>query len=168
MIRRYVRSGRPDVLRDAELLAGAVADIHSGTATEASAMAGYQTTRDALAGRLFGTVETIASFSWTIRKLRRLLLEASSAMSEQARLCRALISTTSPGQQSWRAEAWMPTGSSSDQSCPVVVARLTESVHEDTMSQTAVAHRERVLPELREHRPHNACTREDDVGPLGL
>jgi hypothetical protein len=39
--------------------------------------------RDALAGRLFGTVETIASFTWTIPQLRRLLLEASSAMSEQ-------------------------------------------------------------------------------------
>jgi flavin-dependent dehydrogenase len=75
--------GITDALRDAELLDSAVADIHSGTATEATALAGYQRTRDALAGRLFGTVETIASFTWTVPQLRRLLLEASSAMSEQ-------------------------------------------------------------------------------------
>ncbi|MGH8838964.1 MAG: NAD(P)/FAD-dependent oxidoreductase [Jiangellaceae bacterium] len=75
--------GITDALRDAELLAGAVGEIHGGTATEATALAGYQETRDVLAGRLFGTVETIASFIWTIPELRRLLLEASSAMSEQ-------------------------------------------------------------------------------------
>jgi flavin-dependent dehydrogenase len=75
--------GITDALRDAELLADAISDMHSGTATEATALAGYQTTRDALASRLFGTVETISSFSWTIPQLRRLLLEASSAMSEQ-------------------------------------------------------------------------------------
>jgi flavin-dependent dehydrogenase len=75
--------GITDALRDAELLADAITDMHSGTATEASALAGYQKRRDALAGRLFGTVETIASFTWTVPQLRRLLLEASSAMSEQ-------------------------------------------------------------------------------------
>ncbi|HJU96738.1 MAG TPA: NAD(P)/FAD-dependent oxidoreductase [Jiangellaceae bacterium] len=75
--------GITDALRDAELLAGAVGDLHSGTATEATASDGYQKTRDALAGRLFGTVDTIASFTWTVPELRRLLLEASSAMSEQ-------------------------------------------------------------------------------------
>ena len=75
--------GITDALRDAELLADAISDIHSGTATEAAALAGYQKTRDALAGGLFGTVETIASFTWTVPQLRRLLLEASSAMSEQ-------------------------------------------------------------------------------------
>jgi flavin-dependent dehydrogenase len=75
--------GITDALRDAELLDVAVGEIHSGTATEATALAGYQKTRDALAGRLFGTVETIASFTWTIPELQRLLLEASSAMSEQ-------------------------------------------------------------------------------------
>jgi flavin-dependent dehydrogenase len=75
--------GITDALRDAQLLADAVADRHNGTTTEATALAGYQTTRDALADRLFGTVETIASYTWTIPQLRRLLLEASSAMSEQ-------------------------------------------------------------------------------------
>jgi flavin-dependent dehydrogenase len=75
--------GITDALRDAELLADAVGEIHGGTATPASALAGYQETRDVLARRLFGTVEVIASFTWNIRELRRLLLEASSAMSEQ-------------------------------------------------------------------------------------
>jgi flavin-dependent dehydrogenase len=75
--------GITDALRDAQLLAHAVADMHNGTTTEATALAGYQTTRDAFADRLFGTVETIASYTWTIPQLRRLLLEASSAMSEQ-------------------------------------------------------------------------------------
>ena len=75
--------GITDALRDAELLADAVADIHGGTASEAEALAGYQTTRDALVRRLFSAVEEIASHAWTIPQLRRLLLEASSAMSGQ-------------------------------------------------------------------------------------
>ena len=36
------------------------------------------------------------------------------------------------------------------------------------MAQTAVADRQRVLPELAEHRPHDARTGENDVGALGL
>ena len=36
------------------------------------------------------------------------------------------------------------------------------------MAQTAIADRERVLSELAQHRPHDARTREDDVGALGL
>ncbi len=75
--------GITDALRDAELLAEAAGEIHGGTATEATALAGYQTARDELGGRLFDTVEAIASFAWTVPELRRLLLEASSAMSEQ-------------------------------------------------------------------------------------
>jgi flavin-dependent dehydrogenase len=75
--------GITDALRDAELLADAVAEIHSGASTEAAALSEYQTTRNALASRLFGTVETISSFAWTVPQLQRLLLEASSAMSEQ-------------------------------------------------------------------------------------
>jgi flavin-dependent dehydrogenase len=75
--------GITDALRDAELLADAVGEIHSGASAEETALAGYQQTRDALASRLFGTVDAIASFNWTVPQLRRLLLEASSAMSEQ-------------------------------------------------------------------------------------
>jgi flavin-dependent dehydrogenase len=82
--------GITDALRDAELVAGAVAEIHSGTASEAAALAGYQTMRDALVRRLFGAVEEIATHAWTIPQLRRLLLEASSAMSEQVEALQSL------------------------------------------------------------------------------
>jgi flavin-dependent dehydrogenase len=82
--------GITDALRDAELLSAAIGDIHDGIATEATALAGYQKTRDALTGRLFGAVETIASHSWTMPELRRLLLEASSAMSEQVEALQSL------------------------------------------------------------------------------
>jgi flavin-dependent dehydrogenase len=75
--------GITDALRDAALLDIAISDTYRGTASEGTALAEYQKTRDALAGTLFGTVEMIASHSWTIHDLRRLLLEASSAMSEQ-------------------------------------------------------------------------------------
>jgi flavin-dependent dehydrogenase len=75
--------GITDALRDAELLADTVFEIHSGASTEAAALTGYQQTRDALARRLFGTVDAIASLTWTVPQVRRLLLEASSAMSEQ-------------------------------------------------------------------------------------
>jgi flavin-dependent dehydrogenase len=82
--------GITDALRDAELLDAAIGDIHDGIAIEATALAGYQKSRDALTGRLFGAVETIASHSWTVPELRRLLLEASSAMSEQVEALQSL------------------------------------------------------------------------------
>jgi hypothetical protein len=58
MIWRYVRSSRPDALRTPSSYQVRVGDIHSGTATEATALARYHTTRDTLADRLFRTVET--------------------------------------------------------------------------------------------------------------
>jgi hypothetical protein len=65
-----------------------VADVHGGAATEAVAMARYQRARDALSARLYAAVETIATYSWTMPRLRRLLLEASSAMTEQLEVMR--------------------------------------------------------------------------------
>jgi flavin-dependent dehydrogenase len=75
--------GMTDAFRDAELLARAVTSVFDGTTTETEAMAGYQATRDALATRLFDVVERIGAYEWTMPELRQLLLEASSAMSEQ-------------------------------------------------------------------------------------
>ena len=75
--------GITDAFRDAELLASAVRDIRDGAASEASALACYQAKRDRMADPLFAVVESIASFRWTTATLRRLLLEASSAMTEQ-------------------------------------------------------------------------------------
>ncbi|HEX2362363.1 MAG TPA: NAD(P)/FAD-dependent oxidoreductase [Jiangellaceae bacterium] len=75
--------GITDAFRDADLLAGAVRKIRTGSLSEAEALDDYQATRDRMAGPLFGVVEPIASFGWTTTTLRRLLLEASSAMTEQ-------------------------------------------------------------------------------------
>lgn len=75
--------GITDAFRDAELLASAVRDIRDGSAEETAALVGYQATRDRIADRLFGVVESIASYRWTTATLRRLLLDASSAMTEQ-------------------------------------------------------------------------------------
>ena len=75
--------GITDAFRDAELLARAVTSIRDGTATESAAMEGYWTARDTLAGRLFDAVEHVGSYEWTMAELRGLLLDVSSAMSEQ-------------------------------------------------------------------------------------
>lgn len=75
--------GITDALRDAELLARAVAQVHAGAVSEPAALAGYQRARDRMAGRLFSVIDTIGSYAWTMPELRPLLLEATSAMSEQ-------------------------------------------------------------------------------------
>ena len=75
--------GITDAFRAAELLAGAVVDMHGGAATETSALAGYQRARDTLNARLYAAVEVIASYEWTMPQLKQLLREASSAMTEQ-------------------------------------------------------------------------------------
>ncbi|WP_277208159.1 NAD(P)/FAD-dependent oxidoreductase [Isoptericola croceus] len=75
--------GMTDALRDAELLARAVRQIHAGSLPELAALAAYQQSRDRMAGRLFGVVDAIGSYAWTMDGLRPLLREAASAMSEQ-------------------------------------------------------------------------------------
>ena len=82
--------GITDAFRDAELLASAVRDIRDGSADETAALVGYQATRDRIADRLFGVVESIASYRWTTATLRRLLLDASSAMTEQVEAIQGL------------------------------------------------------------------------------
>jgi flavin-dependent dehydrogenase len=82
--------GLTDAMRDAELLARAVQQIHGGTATEATALAAYQRARDTMAARLFGVVDSIGSYSWTMDELRPLLLEATSAMTEQVEVMQRL------------------------------------------------------------------------------
>ncbi len=75
--------GITDAFRDAELLTAAVRELSAGSASEAVALAGYQVRRDEIAGPLFRVVESIASYGWTDAAVRQLLLEASSAMTEQ-------------------------------------------------------------------------------------
>ncbi len=75
--------GITDAFREAELLAGAVMDMYGGAATDATALGAYQRIRDTLSARLYAAVEAIASYEWSMPELKQLLLEASSAMTEQ-------------------------------------------------------------------------------------
>ena len=88
--------GITDALREAELLASAVVAIHRGTMSESAALAGYQRTRDALSARLYAAVEAIASYEWTMPRLKQPLLEASSAMTEQTAILQRLDRDQTP------------------------------------------------------------------------
>jgi flavin-dependent dehydrogenase len=74
--------GMTDAFRDAELLSRAVAAIARGE-EERAALLGYERERDRLAGPLFGPVDGLASYDWNLTAVRRLLLELSSAMSDE-------------------------------------------------------------------------------------
>jgi flavin-dependent dehydrogenase len=82
--------GMTDALRDAELLAQAILDAHSGVLPEAVALARYQATRDRLARRLFEATEAVASYDWDLVRIRSLLRDVSSAMSDEVDHLRAL------------------------------------------------------------------------------
>jgi 2-polyprenyl-6-methoxyphenol hydroxylase-like FAD-dependent oxidoreductase len=75
--------GMTDALRDAELLANAIVESASGARPEADALAAYQRQRDALAERVFQATDRIAAYDWDLVRLRRLLLELSSAMTDE-------------------------------------------------------------------------------------
>ena len=74
--------GLTDALRDAELLAGAILDVLRGIEEEV-AMAGYQTTRDALSADLFDVTEVIAGHQWTDAEISDLLIRLSRSMSAE-------------------------------------------------------------------------------------
>src|SRR5436305_9517990 len=73
--------GMTDALRDAELVARALADIHAG-AEEADALDEYQATRDALAVPMFEIIDQIASHDWSDAAIRDLLLRLAAAMKD--------------------------------------------------------------------------------------
>lgn len=77
--------GITDALRDAELLARAVARTGPGTDPMAG-LAGFARERDRVLGRLFGPVDRAARYDWDVPQLRRHLLELSSAMTEEVEL----------------------------------------------------------------------------------
>ena len=81
--------GMTDALRDAELLARALAAVFDG-ADETDALAGYQATRDALSLPLFEVIDTIASHQWTNAEIGDLLLRLSSSMAEEVELLAGL------------------------------------------------------------------------------
>ena len=78
--------GMTDAMRDAELLADALAGTAEGTMSEPSALAAYQQQRDELSSQLFGVSNRIAAYDWDLAGLRRLLREVSSAMSDEVAL----------------------------------------------------------------------------------
>jgi flavin-dependent dehydrogenase len=75
--------GITDALRDAELLADEVLEALAGLTPEAVALARYQATRDRLSSRLFDATERVASYSWDLHDVRRLLRQVSAAMNDE-------------------------------------------------------------------------------------
>jgi len=70
--------GITDAFRDAELLARAIAGIHS--------LEHYQTTRDAVSRPVFDVTERIAAYDWNMDEIRLHLREVSRAMKPELRL----------------------------------------------------------------------------------
>jgi len=82
--------GLTDALRDAELLARAITAVLVNGADERDALAGYQTTRDALSTALFDLTDRIAGHRWTDAEIPDLLLKLSAAMSDEIETLAAL------------------------------------------------------------------------------
>jgi 2-polyprenyl-6-methoxyphenol hydroxylase-like FAD-dependent oxidoreductase len=82
--------GMTDALRDAELLANAVVEAASGARAESLALAAYQGQRDTLSRRLFEATDEIAGYAWDMTRIRRLLREVSSAMTDEVEALQAL------------------------------------------------------------------------------
>lgn len=87
--------GLTDALRDAELLARAIAAVANG-ADEAGALAGYQRTRDALSAELFEVTELIAAHRWTADEIPDLLLGLNAAMNDEVAVLAALGGPPTP------------------------------------------------------------------------
>jgi flavin-dependent dehydrogenase len=82
--------GLTNALRDAELLARAVASSHAGTQSRIDALVDYQETRDRLSMPIFDTVDTIAAHRWTVDEIPDLLLQLSAAMADEVEALDAL------------------------------------------------------------------------------
>jgi 2-polyprenyl-6-methoxyphenol hydroxylase-like FAD-dependent oxidoreductase len=81
--------GMTDALRDAELLARALAAVHAGTpATEA--LAEYQAQRDALSVPMLQVTDAIASHRWSDAEISGLLKHIAKFMRDEARLLNGL------------------------------------------------------------------------------
>ncbi|HKH52656.1 MAG TPA: NAD(P)/FAD-dependent oxidoreductase [Mycobacterium sp.] len=81
--------GMTDALRDAELLARALASIHSG-ADEAEALSMYHSTRNALSVPMLELIDQIASHQWTDTQIKSLLMRLSKVMQQEVALLREL------------------------------------------------------------------------------
>ena len=75
--------GLTDALRDAELLARALAAAATGESTETQALSEYHATRDRLSMPLFTVVDTIAGQRWTDAEIAGLLYRLSEALNDE-------------------------------------------------------------------------------------
>jgi 2-polyprenyl-6-methoxyphenol hydroxylase-like FAD-dependent oxidoreductase len=82
--------GLTDALRDAELLARAVADGFGHASRLDEALEHYEATRDRLSIPLFDVVDRIASQQWDHSEISDLLLQMSSAMTDEIETLAAL------------------------------------------------------------------------------
>ena len=82
--------GMTDAFRDAEFLARALLAAPEPGRHRDLALADYQAIRDRLCVPMFDVVDEIAAFEWTVARLRRLLLEMSSAMAAEVEALAAL------------------------------------------------------------------------------
>lgn len=76
--------GMSSALRDAELLARAVIEIHGGTTPEYEALGLYQQTRDDLARHIFEATDAVAAYDWDLDTLRDLLMQMSAEMTKES------------------------------------------------------------------------------------
>jgi 2-polyprenyl-6-methoxyphenol hydroxylase-like FAD-dependent oxidoreductase len=88
--------GLTDALRDAELLARAVSGGVGHDGSLDNALEHYQTTRDRLSIPLFDVVDRIASHQWDDTEIAHLLLQLSSAMTDEIEALAALTSDPVP------------------------------------------------------------------------
>lgn len=80
-----------DALRDAELLARAIASgLGADDAALSRALADYQQTRDRLSRPMFEVVEQLASMSWDRTRIQQLLRTLASTMVEEVETLEAL------------------------------------------------------------------------------
>ncbi|QBR93865.1 NAD(P)/FAD-dependent oxidoreductase [Nocardioides euryhalodurans] len=104
--------GMTDALRDAELLATAVLATVGGATAETTALRRYQDTRDRLSRALFSVTEQVAAYDWDGDRVRTLLRQVSSAMSDEVDHLDALP-----------ADRWMAPGPSKTPADRAVVTR---------------------------------------------
>jgi 2-polyprenyl-6-methoxyphenol hydroxylase-like FAD-dependent oxidoreductase len=97
--------GLTDALRDAELLARAVAEVINGGAAPNEALAAYQATRDSLSGALFDVADIIAGHRWTDAAIPNLLRRLNAATADELEALAALPAIPAAGTTTRRTEA---------------------------------------------------------------
>jgi 2-polyprenyl-6-methoxyphenol hydroxylase-like FAD-dependent oxidoreductase len=75
--------GMSDALRDAQLVAGAIATFFAGELAEDAALRSYHETRNRLSLRLFAVTDSIASYEWDTRSIEAHLRSLSAAMVDE-------------------------------------------------------------------------------------